>query len=68
MLFVPAMNARGVHRLTNRARADEAFKDKKTQEIWERTRALLLDMQQKPDSWEVRLGLFAMCRNDEIGR
>lgn len=36
----------------------QAFDDLKTREIWEASRALLLEMQENPDSWEVKKQLM----------
>ena len=45
-------------RNTQRTKADKAFDDLKTREIWEASRALLLEMQENPDSWEVKKQLM----------
>jgi len=45
-------------RLALRGKADKAFDDLKTREIWEASRALLLEMQENPDSWEVKKQLM----------
>jgi hypothetical protein len=44
--------------LAQQGQATKAFDDLKTREIWEASRTLLVEMQEHPDSWEVKKQLM----------